>query len=90
MFSTSQLSRSQVLTGPQAFYQAAVLRKHLAHPNIVPLLGVTIDPLQLISDWMSRGDLTEYITNHLDADRLSLVGVPSTALYDELTPLSVI
>jgi len=35
---------------------------------------------------MSGGDLTEYIMNHPVADRLSLVGVPSTVLYDELTP----
>jgi len=28
----------------------------------------------------------EYITNHPDADRISLVRVPSTASHDELTP----
>ena len=52
-----------------------VVWKHLAHPNIAPLLGVTIDPIQLISDWMSSGDLIEYIANNPEADRLSLVGV---------------
>ena len=70
----------------QTFRQVAVAWRYLEHPNIVPLLGVTIDPLQLISDWMPGGDLTEYIMNNPDADRLKLVGVPSTALYDELTP----
>ena len=63
------------------FYQVAVVWKHLAHPNIVPLLGVTTDPPQLISDWICDGDLTEYIASHPDADRLSLVRVPSIALY---------
>jgi len=50
--------------------------KHLTHPNIVPLLGVTLTPLQLISAWMSGGELKEYVINHPDADRLGLVGAP--------------
>ena len=48
--------------------------KHLKHQNIVPLLGITVTPFQLISDWMSGGDLTGYIKKHPDADRLGLVG----------------
>ena len=70
---------------PQTFHQAAVRWKHLEHPNIVPLLGVTIDPPQLISDWMSGGNLTEYITNNPEADRLRLVGTLSASLYEALT-----
>jgi len=49
--------------------------KRLAHPNIVPLLGITPTPLQLVSEWMPGGDLTEYIKSHPDTDRLGLVGV---------------
>ena len=49
--------------------------KHLAHPNIVPLLGMTSTPLQLISKWMPNGDLTEYIEKHPNTDRLALVSV---------------
>ena len=49
--------------------------KFLKHPNIVPLLGVTIAPLQLISSWMSSGNLLTYIQRNPDADRLCLVGV---------------
>ena len=64
--------------------------KNLAHPNVVPLLGVTTDPIQLVSGWMPDADLTGYIANHPDADRLSLVGVPSTVLCDVLTPSPVI
>lgn len=82
--------RSQALTNPQAFHQVVVVWKHLAHPNIVPLLGATIDPPQLISDWMSSGNLMEYITSHPDADRIGLVRIPSTASYDGLTPPPVI
>jgi serine/threonine protein kinase len=50
--------------------------KRLTHPNVLPLLGVTIDRFQLISNWMSGGHLLGYITNNSDADRLGLVGVP--------------
>jgi len=50
--------------------------KHLTHPNIVPLRGVTIDRFQLISDWMSCGDLPDYIGGNPNANRLRLVGVP--------------
>ena len=49
--------------------------KRLEHKNIVPLLGITSDPLQLVSNWMPGGDLTEYIKKHPDADRLGLVSL---------------
>ena len=47
--------------------------KRMTHPNILPLLGVTIAPLQLVSNWMLGGDLPEYIKEHPSADRLELV-----------------
>ena len=50
--------------------------KHLTHPNILPLLGVTISPFQLISKWMSGGDLPGYIEDNPNTDRLKLVGIP--------------
>ena len=62
-------------------YQEAVVWKHLEHENIVPFLGITSSPLQLISDWMPGGDLTKYIKKHPDADRLGLVGAPP-AVFD--------
>ena len=64
--------------------------KHLAHPNVAPLLGVTIDPLQFISDQMSGGDLTEYIAKNPDVNRLSLVNVLSILFDETLTLSSVI
>lgn len=51
--------------------------KRLTHPNIAPLLGITIAPFQLISDWMPGGDLPEYIKKHPGADRFVLVGTPA-------------
>ena len=51
--------------------------KHLTHPNVLSLLGATITPkFQLISNWMSGGDLLAYIKKNPDVDRLKLVGVP--------------
>ena len=72
------------------FRQVTVVWKHLTHPNIVPLLGVTIDPPQLISDWMSGGNLMEYIANHPDTDRISLVNDLFASSYEMLTPSSVV
>ena len=54
--------------------------KRLKHPNILPLLGVTLDPLQLISHWMPGGILPEYLKKNSDVDRLRLVGAtPATS-----------
>jgi len=58
----------------QAFYQEAIVWKRLEHPNIVPLLGVTTAPLQLVSVWMPGGELLGYIERNPSIDRLSLVG----------------
>ena len=51
--------------------------KHMKHPNMVPLLGVTIEPPQLISGWMPGGDLPTHVKNP-NTDRLLLVGAVST------------
>ena len=50
--------------------------KNLTHPNIVPLLGITIAPFQFISELISGGDLSKYIKKNPDADRVQLVDVP--------------
>ena len=63
---------------PQTFNQVAAISKHLKHPNVVPFLGATTDPLELISEWMPGGELLGYIAGHPDADRLSLVRFLST------------
>jgi len=63
--------------------------KRLEHPNVLPLLGVTFDPFQLVSEWMPGGDLLEYIKKHSDADRLGLVGVPPNAPTSRLLPFPV-
>lgn len=64
--------------------------KRLEHQNIVPFLGITLTPLQLISEWMPGGALAEYIKKNPDADRLSLVGHFLAVLYPTLIPPSAI
>ena len=60
----------------QNFYEEAVVWKRLAHPNVVPLLGAAVVPCppQLISDWVLGRNLTEYVKNYPEADRIGLVG----------------
>ena len=62
--------------------------KRLNHKNIVPLLGITPTPLQLISDWMPGGDLTEYIKKDPNVGRLALVGVTPVAFDPTLTSVT--
>ena len=64
--------------------------KHLTHPNVLPLLGVTIDDFEFISSWMSNGDLTGYIRKNSDADRLGLVGILPVAGIPRSLPFPAI
>lgn len=68
----------------QTLFQMAILWKNLEHPNIVPL-EIT-STLEIISKWMSGGDLMEYIKEHSGADRLSLVSISPLTLDGEFTP----
>ena len=61
--------------------------KRLTHPNIAPLLGFTLAPSQLISEWMSGGDLQNYIEKNPEANRLGLVGI-SCCVYSALTSVT--
>ena len=64
--------------------------KHLTHHNIVPLLGATTNPLQLVMDWTSDEDLKGYIANHDDANKYSLVRFFFTVVCDSPTLTSAI
>ena len=50
--------------------------KALHHPNILPLIGVTMSEtkFEMVSDWMVNGNINDFIKAHPDANRLELVG----------------
>ena len=48
--------------------------KRLDHPNIVAFKGITLNPLQLVSEWMPGGELRNYIKQNPDTIRINLVG----------------
>ena len=53
--------------------------KTLQHPNVLPLMGVTMSESQfaMISEWMVNGNINEYVEANPDANRLKLVGFHS-------------
>jgi hypothetical protein len=60
-----------------------VVWKRLEYRNIVPLRGITPNPLQLISEWTPDGYL---IKKHPGADRLGLASTPAAVFDHTLTP----
>jgi hypothetical protein len=52
--------------------------KSLLHPNVLPLMGVTMTETQfaMISEWMVHGNINDFVKAHPDADRLGLVSLP--------------
>ena len=47
--------------------------KRLSHPHIVPFIGATLEPLQLVSGWMPGGELRSYIKGNPRTDLINLV-----------------
>ncbi|KAF9792026.1 kinase-like domain-containing protein, partial [Thelephora terrestris] len=47
--------------------------KRLTHPNIVPFLGITNEPIHVVWAQAPGVDLSEYINNHPDTNRLDLL-----------------
>ena len=47
----------------------------LRHPNVLPLLGVTISENRfvMVSEWLVGGNINEYMKAHIGVDRLELV-----------------
>ena len=64
----------------KTFCKEAVMWKSLKHPNILPLLGATVSPSQLVSAFMPAGDLSKYLPKNPDTNRIELVGVNLVAL----------
>ena len=64
---------------PKVFLGETIAWKRLMHPNVVPFLVVTETPLQLVSEWVSNGTLTEYVNR--GADKVRLVCGPSPCAF---------
>ena len=61
--------------------------KCLDHPNIVAFKGATLNPLQLVSEWMPGGELRRYLKKNPDANHINLVGPNSYPLPHKTSPL---
>ena len=59
----------------QRFCREVVVWKTLRHPNVLPLLGVTMteDRLIMVSEWMVKGNIRQFMKAENNADRLGLV-----------------
>ena len=59
----------------QRFCREAVAWKHLQHPNILPLLGVSLTQRRfgMVSEWMENGNINDFIQKNPDVNRTKLV-----------------
>ena len=60
----------------QRFCREVITWKHLTHPNILPLWGVSITAehrLHILTEWMPNGNIVRYTRSNLAANRLELV-----------------
>ena len=59
----------------QRFCKEVVTWKALRHPNVLPLLGVTMSETRfvMVSEWMTRGNINEFVKADVNVDRLALV-----------------
>ena len=64
----------------QRFCREGVAWKHLRHPNILPLLGVTVSEhrFAMVSEWMDNGNINQFIVKEQHANRIMLVRHSST------------
>ena len=62
----------------QRFCREVVVWKTLRHPNVLPLLGVTMteNRLVVVSEWMANGNINEFVKVNIGVDRLGLVRFP--------------
>jgi len=63
------------MNGLQRFCREGVAWRHLQHPNILPLLGVTLNEhrFALVSEWMEHGNINEFIERDEHINRTKLV-----------------
>lgn len=66
----------------QRLCQEVVGWRHLIHPNILPLLGVSMIPdsnrFDILTRWMPSGNLMQYAKSNSKVNRLQLVRILAT------------
>ncbi|KAF9643689.1 kinase-like protein, partial [Thelephora ganbajun] len=57
------------------FCREVVAWKHFRHPNILPLLGVTVSGTRLlmVSEWMENGNINEFVQRDRSTNRTALL-----------------
>ena len=59
----------------QGFCREGVAWKHLRHPNVLPLLGVTVSEYRfaMVSEWMENGNIIKFVKKDKHVNRTELV-----------------
>ena len=62
----------------QRFCKEVITWKSLRHPNVLPLLGVTMagNQLAMVSEWMTNGNINQFVSTHRNVNRFDLVSHP--------------
>ena len=60
----------------QRFCKEVLIWRCLRHPNVLPLLGVTMSDnrFAMISEWMNNGNINEFLMVDRNVNRFELVG----------------
>ncbi|KAF9646793.1 kinase-like protein [Thelephora ganbajun] len=66
---------SDLQTVIRRFCKEFVTWKALRHPNLLPLLGVRMTETEfvMVSEWMSNGNINQFVTAHQEANRFELL-----------------
>jgi hypothetical protein len=54
----------------------------LNHPNVVQCLGATVDPPQIVMDWMPNGEIMDYVQKNRGVSRIDLVSSRAFAVRE--------
>ena len=67
----------------QRFCREVVTWKTLRHPNVLPLLGVTMTETRfvMVSEWMEKGNINEFVKRNAETNRLMLVRLCSRSSF---------
>ena len=66
---------TELIASRQRFCKEVVGWKTLRHPNVLPLVGVTMtkNKFVMVSEWMENGNINMFVKKYPDANRLRLV-----------------